>query len=320
MPFASKSGFNQFQEILMGTWTNQVLPNATHGEGGTGNPLSYTVMPIPQDPSYILKNFTYYEAIKFESNNSDLAPTPVALIAHNRGGSSLQAAAALFYGQHIRFADGPGKDQLVHSENGAWLNLATGKNLVGPYPPPPEEGIIMDDPNQQPLNITIAKQMSVPHGNSVLALGSFCEPQDGKPLIPDAPSVLPTPADDLDTCPYIIKLDQPDNYQNPLPDFTANTNKPLQIAVCLIKPDRYIHWTVSTKNQGHTINIPFEQRVSDVTEYAASYWLLSNDGGKSYPYLAYTQRIVMKFTINGKQKHYSFPHVTSNVVTKAEIG
>lgn len=316
MPIAAiPHGLNQFQNLLIGAWKNQPLPNATNGEGGTENPLSYNVMPLPQDPpDYILKNFTYYEIVEFESNNDIALPAT----APNRGGVSLQVPTALFYDQQVYFADGPGKSQIVHVENGAWLNLATGKKLVGPYPPPnippkPGSGIVLDDPNKQPPNITIAKQMSIPHGNSILALGSFSEPQDGAPSIPDAPSVLPTPAG-LDTSPYTTKLDQQDNYQNPLPDLTANTDKPLQTAVDLIKPDKYINWNVSTGNQGQTMNIPFEQRAANVTGYTASYWLLSNDGGASYKYLAYTQNISMQFTINGT--HYNFPHVTSNVVTK----
>ncbi len=316
MPVAAiPHGLNQFQELLLGTWSNQPLPNAPNGEGGTENPLSYNVMPLPQDPpDYILKNFTYHEVVKFENKDDIALPTT----APNRGGASLQVPTALFYELQVYFADGPGKGNIVHVENGAWLNLVTGEKLVGPYPPPnipPKKGpgIDLNDPNTQPPTITIAKQMSVPHGNSILALGSFCGPQDGAPSIPDAPPVLPTPAG-LDTSPYMIKLDQQDNYQNPLTDYTANTNKPLQAAVELIKPNKYINWNVSTGNQGQTMNIPFEQRAANVTEYTASYWLLSNDGGASYKYLAYTQTTFLQFTIDGI--HYKFPHVDSNVVTK----
>ena len=254
MPTAAiPNGLNQFQELLQGTWSNQPLPNASNGEGGTGNPLSYNVMPLPQDPpDYILKNFTYYEVVKFDDKDDIALPAT----APNRGGASLQVPTALFYEQQVYFADGPGKDNIVHVENGAWLNLVTGEKLVGPYPPPnipPKtgSGIDLNDPNTQPPTITIAKQMSVPHGNSILALGSFSGPQDGAPSIPDAPSVLPTPAG-LDTSLYTTKLDQQDNYQNPLTDYTANTNKPLQAAVELIKPNKYINWNVSTGNQGHT--------------------------------------------------------------------
>lgn len=315
MPVAAiPGGLNTFQEALIGTWTNQVLPNAGNGEGGTSNPLSYCVMPLPQSPpDYILKNFTYYETIKFDGNHDVALPAT----APNRGNTSLQVPTALFYEQQVYFAEGPGTGAIVHVENGSWLNLETGKKLAGPYPPPnipPATGSGIDlIPNQQPPNLTIAKQMSVPHGNSILAVGNFTDPQNGGPTIPDSPSVLPTPAG-LDTTPYTTQLDQEDDYQNPQPDLTANPNKPLQTAVGLIRPNKYIHWNVSTGTHGHTVNIPFEEREANVTRYTASYWLLSTDGGSSYLYLAYNQNIVMELTIGGK--HYSFPHVTTNVVTK----
>ena len=50
-------------EHLVGTWTNQNLPN--QNSGNTSSPYSYNVMALPQmDPSatptgYILKNFSY---------------------------------------------------------------------------------------------------------------------------------------------------------------------------------------------------------------------------------------------------------------------
>ena len=326
---ALSGGLNEFQLLLSNgkddgkgnvsiagaTWSNQVLPNAKKLEGGTDNPLSYNVMPLPQSEplrgqtktfGYILKNFTYYEKIRFDGdqpNNTDIA---VPASAPNRGSSSLQVPTALFYEQRIFFAEGQSKDTTVHVENGAWLNLVTGQKLDMPY-----EAITLDSPNQQPRNITIAKQMSVPHGNSILALGTFTGKQDGAPDIPPAPSVFPTPAG-LDTTPYTS--DENLDYQNPQPEYAANTNLPLQTAVGLIKPNAYMKWSVDTKDMGQTMNIPFEDAAAKVTNYSASYWLLSTDNGMTYKYLAYTQNISMTLTIGGKK--YNFPHVTSNVLTK----
>ena len=46
--------------------------------------------------------------------------------------------------------------------------------------------------------------------------------------------------------------------------------------------------------------------------------LLSTDNGSTYKYLAYNQNITMVFNIkeNSGRMHYTFPHLTSNVVTK----
>lgn len=134
--------------------------------GGTETPYSYNVMPLPQvDPSsqegYILKNFSYYEELIFSAIHGT---------APNRSGSGTQVANTLFYEQRVYFADGPNKDALVHAENGSWLYLTDRKQFVGPYgtAADPEQNSV---PPTQPYNII--KQMSVPHGNSVLAAGTY---------------------------------------------------------------------------------------------------------------------------------------------------
>ena len=111
-------------------------------------------------------------------------------------------------------------------------------------------------------------------------MGHFDDPSTSPLTIP---SVLtqPTPAGPPGFLkPYETKLDAPDNYQNPSVELTANPNEPLNTAIGLIKPNNWIHWNVSTGNQGQSINIPFEKRASNVTAYSADYWLLSTDGGK----------------------------------------
>ena len=320
MPIAAiLKGLAEFQNRLIGTWTNKDIGNS--GQGGQTSPLSYNVMPLPQaepqmgqNTGYILKNFTYYETLKFDGNSDVSLPAT----APNRGSNNLQVPTALFYGQQVFFADGPGINTIVHVENGAWLNLLTGAKIVGPYGTPAPSPIKLEDPNQQPPTITIAKQISVPHGNSILALGHFGGPTKGVPKIPDSASILPTPVmgnAPIGTSPYTTKLDQTDNYQNPSPSLTANPNIAIQKAVKLVAPNMFIHWSVSTENKGETMNIPFEQREVDVAAYSADYWLLSNDVGKNYPYLVYTQNITLQIPIKGTL--YKFPHVTCNCVTKS---
>ncbi len=303
---------------LVGTWTNRPLPNAPDSAGGQSNPLSYNVMPLPQnspqpgkpDYGYILKNFTYYETLQF--NDKAAVATPVT--APNRGGNFTQNPFALFYDQQVRFAEGPNVEQIVHEENGAWLYLTTAAQTIGPYS---KNGTEPGPVSPQPKDIEIAKQISIPHGNSILALGSF-ERKDGIPTIPVAPPPF-APAG-LDSEPFTELLNQEDNYQNPQPALTKNPNQAIQDAVDLIKPNAYIHWKVTTKplpsGKGATTNIPFEQRRASVDDYEADYWLMSTDGGKTFNYLSYTQTIFMTLTIHDKPG-YLFPHVTCNTVTKS---
>jgi hypothetical protein len=217
-------------------------------------------------------------------------------------------------------AQTPSPESVVHVENGAWLYLYSAAQPIGPYG---KQGNESGPIEPQDPRITIAKQMAVPHGISVLALGKFDEVAKGSPIIPRAispsPTPLPPPAD-ASTEIYKTLLDCEDNYQNPQLDYTADSNLPLQQAVAILKPDAYIHWQVQTAQisgvdgKGSVTNIPFEGKNADVTDYSAEYWLLSTDGGANYDYLAYTQNIVININIGGKL--YSFPHGTSNTVTR----
>lgn len=338
-----------FQQKLVGRWENRDFGVDQHGNpiGGPENPLSYNIMPLPQqnDPDgYILKNFRYSERLKFNDDNVD-DTLAVAAEAPNRGGEVSQNARALFYEQQVRFAEGPAKSKVVHVENGAWLYLPRYVQQDGPYPPDIDQELV-SNALQQPSDVVIAKQISIPHGNSILALGSFQtvaqETGDdvfekrtvikGAPVIPDAPFPYPIPAIPMQNpmppptlksllnidARYTTKRDTMADFQNPHPDLTQWPNRPLQRAVAIIQPTAYMHWHVTTQPQqdgrGHVTNIPFERRVSNVTEYLADYWLLFREDGEAVKrYLAYTQTILMTLTIG--ERHYCFPHVTCNTVT-----
>ncbi|MEU4768554.1 heme-binding protein [Actinosynnema sp. NPDC023794] len=318
---AQLAELSHFQQLLVGTWTNQNLPGTNKGDKTT--PYSYNVMPLPQqspqngaDLGYILKNFTYYETIVFKGMDDVAGPVE----APNRGGAYQQSPYVLFYDQQIRFAEGPGIDTTVHEENGAWLHLQTEKQQIGPYPYPTDNPAHEPgDPEPQPPTQTICKQISVPHGVSVLALG-HCTDGFLAPLIPNANPPLPTP-EGLDTSPYRNTLTAPDNYQNPRPDLTEQINLPLQSAILDLMGaghpvTNHLHCQVDTGNGGAVMNIPFETRRAAITGYAADYWLMSLDGGTNYDILAYHQEIVLDLLIG--DNHYTFPHPTSNVLTRVK--
>jgi hypothetical protein len=357
---------NFFQQQLIGNWANADFGKDSRGNpvGGPANPLSYNIMPLPQkndldgvpNPNgYILKNFRYHERLHFNDDNAAVT-LAISARAPNRGGEVNQDARVIFYEQQVKFAEGPqgprtvSRDgDVVHVENGAWLWLPRYQQSPGPYtenppgsgqfPPPPASALVPPSV-QQPTDVLIAKQISVPHGNSILAMGSFdtipnasgqggpwkgVEQIPGSPIIPDGLSPFPTaynfdapipPSTSIlnaDTV-YGTATATPTNYQNPHPDLTLNPNLPLQQAVAIIKPDSFVHWRVTTaplqNGTGAVTNIPFEQRVSEVTEYAAEYWLLMKGSQK---YLAYTQTILLVMVINDKK--FVFPHLTCNTVT-----
>ena len=304
MPHASKSNdIAMFQCLLIGTWKNDDSLTVD------GKPLSYNVMPLPQKDNqvtrppdgtmkyggFILKNFTFTETIRFNGSAKDADlpehtdPQALAVIAGapNRGGEFTQFAHAVFYDQQVRFAEGPAAGKIVHVENGAWLHLGTRKQLLGPYKLDDDGPFVEGQLLRQPAYVTIAKQIAVPHGNSILALGSVdlhdgekFQPNPsglesntiipGAPVIPDAPVPYPEPVDlstrvpaspcarRLDpmprgvsispqTDPYARKLDAVDDFENPNPKWALNPNFPLQKAISLIKPTAHVHWRVTTE-------------------------------------------------------------------------
>ena len=165
----------EFQTNLIGKWSNEALPGARNGDGSRSNPLSYNVMPLPSKydsttspGGYILKNFTFYEECSFDGESQPggvVGPPPTT--APNRAVKHTQLGNAIYYQQQVFFAEGPGKDSIVHTENGAWLDLVkSSTTLVGPYDDPVvDEGV-------PPYKYRVAKEMAIPHGNSILALGN----------------------------------------------------------------------------------------------------------------------------------------------------
>lgn len=283
-------------QYLVGTWTNQNLPNSTQGD--KKSPYSYCVMSLPQGDTYILKNFSYYEEVTFSAINGT---------APNRGGLGTQVANTLFYEQRVFFAEGPTINELVHAENGSWLYLTGEKQKIGPY----NDGGDVPGSEAPTSKYNIVKQVSVPHGNSILAPGHFSL-KEGKPEIPALTPEEVYPKG-VDTKPYETK-----SVGNPNVEFTANPNKPLIDALPSINPLYYLEFTVDSENGEHPVtNMGFEQQHARVTHYKATYWLEQHS--PQHPLLLqYTQTIYMEIpiTVNGEQKKIIFPHFTTNTLTK----
>lgn len=294
-------------KYLLGTWTNQNLPGT--GRGGPQAPYSYNVMPLPQvDPSsplgYILKNFSYYEELTFTAIHGN---------APNRGGTGQQVAYALFYEQRVYFAEGPNKDALVHAENGSLLYLADAKQPLGPYGNGDRPGLgnqVVQNSVSPEQAFNLAKQVSVPHGNSILALGSYAGSGNTGTGVPEIPPVSPLPSG-VGIQPYQAN----DPVTNPQPALTANPNLALVNALAARPPTNFLHLGLSTTNgKGAVTNIGFEQQHANVARYDFDYWLESFDGTDNYTQLQYTQTITLQIPINGQ--FVTFPHVTTNTLTR----
>lgn len=271
----------------------------------------YNVMPLPQinatEPGYgnnfILKNFYYYEEMDF----GFIGRVP------NRGGRFTQNCYGLLYEQRVAISDGPAAGKGIHAENGSWLNLVIEKQLVGPYgsgdpdqagkehlPVPPAPEFL---PGQDKSRV-IAKQVSVPHGNSLLALGTY-EHIRGAPKIPDV-SALPTGASQHIIDSYVTEEDR--NPNAVLRKTLENDSHEIEKTVVM---------SVSTYNGGHIGNIPFMEAHANVVSFETTFWIeyfKSSGDGDGEIQLQYSQTINMTFP--GVGGGIIFPHVTVNTLRR----
>ncbi|MCG7547506.1 heme-binding protein [Pseudoalteromonas sp. Of7M-16] len=281
---------------LIGTWVSTRY-------GG------FNVMPIPQDNApngFILKNFPYYEVMTFSAIQGKVA---------NRAGNYEQDAYSIFYSQRVFFADGPEKDTLVHAENGSWLHQVIAPQGQGTLN---KEPWVPDTPNplpEQEQDRTIVKQVSIPHGNSILAIGHH-DCFRGAPSIPVA-NALPTAGGNSFKAPY--GSDIPENPN-------VNPNIVLQVALdSLYQQDIGVIDTtvldVDTDTDGDIANTPFMKAHSDVPRFKTTLWLQRLSNGLDM--LQYTQDITLDFRLaNGKDQskrsRYKFPHITANTLFKVQ--
>lgn len=316
---------------LVGTWNS------------TDSNYSWNVMPLPQDTDqdgFILKNFAYNEEVTFATIPGN---------APNRGGGFTQVANTLFYEQRVYFAptSAPFKvpdgsvNTLVHAENGSWLFLDVRNQFAGAFPVDGSPAVPL--PFGQPLpvqdvNSTIAKQMSVPHGNSILATGWVNPPavypappspvvspeNPGTPTLstktgsPNIPELNAIPI--YNGQPYGAAKYQPSTKNKNGVESNSNINPNIKLLdyIAANPVNDYVHISVSAPENEIT-NIPFETGHAKVNGYSMELWIV-NPGTKSEAILYY-QNIGMAMTLSSDKaagtKTINFPHITCNVIHKA---
>jgi hypothetical protein len=274
---------------FVGTW------NSPAGSSATG----YNVMSLPQISApggYITKNFPYYEEITFAQ---------IAGNAPNRGGNFTQNCNVLFYEQRVYIANNPAtppaaspQNTLIHAENGSWLYRVIVDQLAGPYGPgnvtPP-----VPLPTQAPTTQYV-KQVSVPHGNSMLLVGNATS-FTGSPTIP------PTPLTMLPFSDPNQKIIDPNSYLTNQLDGLAKANNPVV---------SYVELTVSSLIDGAGIhNTSFELQHASVDSFTTTWYIETLKDGQVQ--LQYTQSIFMTLMIGGVPT--KFRHVDANTLIRVEI-
>lgn len=305
-------------------------------------PNSWNVMPLPQDDAtddFILKNFAYSEELTFAT---------IPGTAPNRGSGFTQVANTLFYEQRVYFSPGktvpPGAEQmLVHAENGSWLFLDVRNQFPGAFPVAGVDPVPLPDGTTtlpvQPANATIAKQMSVPHGNSILAVGSVAPPAKftpnnpvvapddpsapvlktlpGKPTIPQLNAIPMYKGKPYGASQYGNSVTKVINGQKVESNSDINPNIKLAEYISNTAVTDYIHFQVAAPEKEIT-NIAFETKHSKVNSYVMELWVLNPTSGS--PTLMYYQNIGMALELASSSskatKVINFPHITCNVLQK----
>lgn len=300
---------------LVGTWTNLFTsgPFLTSGWNLISVPAP---PPSPFSPSdgFTLEVIPYQETLTFQ---------PAFISAGNRSSPNSENIYGLIYQQNISslcntelcnnmgFGVGAG----LHAETGMFLYLTDTQQIV--------------------------RLATIPHGNSILAIGTASEVTSGfgnttaNPVV--VPSFIPfgTPATSSFPTPQ-VGMDQYNSLQFPGP--TTPQPPPLKDVIFdQTDPNSFLAGSLlfttvnsatlislSTQTEtGGVLNTPFLQNNVSSVNVSMDLWIESvtnNITGVAGLQLQYTQTINLSFTPIGATAPVIFPHVTLNTLVQAGSG
>jgi hypothetical protein len=293
--------------LLPGVWKN--LPSLP-GRGWNLIALPFATPPGSQFPfNYRLLMNQYNEELRFSLVDKGI---PNRGIARTTSGTveTDQFLVALDYEQTIEqvvaedapnsgLAGNPGL--AIHHEPGLWLHLL----------------------NEVDAGLDIARLASIPHGDSLLAMGRACV-CDGAPAIPDISGLPEGVRPDINNNPYLgpYKAFHGPNKFRGLFD-PASPNDLLKEANEGIKIKRTTILDVDTDlPTGGIVNIPFIVRQANATTMRSTFWIQELDeldtSGKPKLRLQYSQTVMLDFfpRPDGQPGLIRWPHVSINTLVK----
>lgn len=189
------------------------------------------------------------------------------------------------------------------------------------------------------VELTVARLASIPHGNSVLAIGTS-EVHEGMPDIPPISGLPSGRFEDVSTPPYDFKTDpylEPYKHyiNNPFmgdvigvpgfPGFSpADMNAILRFANQGVKIARTTVLTVdSTRKSGGIRNLPFSVREAEPASMKSTFWIqeLVEKGADGRPLfrLQYSQIVMLQFFRPREDEHPGlavWPHISIATLNK----
>ncbi len=288
---------------LIGQWESVVLPPIVGGQSATETASGWNVISVPGEGGFVFEVIPYKENLKFSA---------VAVEAGNRGplmnGVQFnQEITGLFYEQQIistcttDFCEKRGfkNGTVIHAETGLFLYI---KNYSS--------------------GLNIARLGTVPHGNSLLALGTSEDSTDpGTDFFPDV-SALAFNLDGSAPGGYgynekIILDPQFSEFNQEHPNtFLATT---LQQIVGSGKVTSMNTIDMSTSNPdatGGILNIPFIQSNVTATSMDVTFWLEQISGGSETELLQYSQTVNLVFPLSGQVTPIVWPHISISTMTR----
>lgn len=252
-------------------------------------------VPTPGQPkSFTLLVRPYYEMITF---------TPLGALVPDRGASEILNIVGVEYS--LRVSDLLTNEPL-HLENGMWLYT--------------------HDRQAPPGSPTIVRQAAIPHGNSLLALGS-------SRLTEGAPVIHKLPTRFVGT-PVSARLGYDEPYRNPPPPVPGqppfnieDANEVLREAIKGQTISDTLTLSVSTQQHGGggIVNIPFIKQNANPTSFHATFWIetvKNPETGEPFDQLQYSQQTNLAFIKCGRDCSKEgdglvvWPHVNVNTLVR----
>lgn len=283
------------------TFTPTLGPLAALPGTWTGN--GFNVITLPQDPpAFRVMLDTTQELLEFSTIGSPIPNRGPAIRMPDAIASDdldLESGDIVFVGLHYlqRISDAETHGAL-HLEPGIWLNV------------PPTQS--------PPAGPTVVRLATIPHGDSLLAQGPACEPQEGPPKIP------PT-----STIPFFTENKQPvtgkylevlTGAERPAGITKADIVDPNLLLKRAIRRQTILSTTVisvSTEPDGGIKNIPYIVTNADAVSMESTFWIQTvrhpqstEERPLSFLQLQYSQSVILRFD------NIDWPHVTVATLVK----
>ena len=237
--------------------------------------------------------------IRLSSTIEVLEFTPIGGAVPNRG-STGQLDISIFGLRYLQRIADAATNEALHIEPGFWLNVPA--------------------TTVPPGSASVVRQGSIPHGNSLLALGTALTVSSGPEINPV--SSIPTknpPIPPALASGYLTPFNNPPLPPGFKPPFVGNLNLALEEAILGQDIIQTVVLPISTAapaagpatQVGGIINMPFDVANADATKLDAIFWIetVRQPDGSTFLQLQYTQTVILHFL------EIDWPHISGATLT-----